>query len=81
MKIIHKRLGGKEMKDENKKKLPVDIYLIAGLVMYWAYMIMKHYVTEVSDIIAYPWMIVSCIIMLVGVFRTGKLLGEFFKKR
>lgn len=68
------------MKDENKKKAPVDLYLIAGLVMYWAYVITNRHVTEVPDIIAYPWMIVSCLIMLVGVFRTGKMLGKFFKK-
>lgn len=69
------------MKDENKKKFPVDLCLLVGLVLYWVYIIVKRHVVEISDVIAYPWMIVSCVMMIVGVYRTGKILGGFFNKK
>lgn len=58
----------------------VDIFLIVGLLLYVMYTLTNRFIIEVTDAFAYPWMIVSCICMLIGVYRTGKVLGNRFKK-
>lgn len=68
------------MKDENKIDYYVDFILLVGLLLFIVYLFFNKFIATVPDILAYPWMISSCILMLIGVFRTGKKLGEHLKK-
>lgn len=36
----------------------------------------ERFVGEIPDAVAYPWMIVSCVLMLIGVARTGYKWGK-----
>ena len=70
-----------EKKEDNKgSKKNINVYLIIGLLLYMAYTLTNRFFIVVADALAYPWMIVSCICMLIGVYRTGKELGNKRKK-
>lgn len=62
-----------------KKKRYVDIFLMIGLLLYVAYTIINRFIIKLSDIVAYPWMIISCVCTFIGVYRTGKKLGSHGK--
>ena len=68
------------MNAKNKMKLPVDLILLAGLVLFIIYWTIDRFIIKVPDIFSYPWMIISCVLMVIGAYRTGKKLGELFKK-
>lgn len=56
------------------KMLPLQSRI--GLLMLAAYLLTQQFVGEIPDPIAYPVMIVSCVLMLVGVYKQGCALGK-----
>ena len=64
----------------------VSLLLPIGLLLFVIYTVVNHYV-ELSDAVAYPWMIISVILELGGVFYNGRCLGlhkspyEVWKKK
>lgn len=65
---------------KNEKILYVNPLLLLGLFLFIVFKVFNRFIAEIPDIIAYPWMIFSCICMLIGVYHTGKLLGSMNKK-
>lgn len=63
----------------NLKILNIDLFLIIGLVIFIIYKLVDNNIGTVPDMLAYPWMIVSVILMLIGAYREGKWLGTYFK--
>lgn len=70
----------KKEENNHKGRGNVDIFLIIGLLLYLIYALTNRFFIKVTDYVVYPWMIVSCICMLIGVYRTGKGLGKKLKK-
>ena len=68
------------MKRESKNEQPVDSLLLIGLLLFVVYTITNRFFFTIPNVAAYPWMIISCICMLVGAFRCGKNLGKYSKK-
>ena len=85
---ILRYLGGIRMKDEltdkksndRKSNQTVDVLLLIGLLLFAIYSLINRFFSTIPDPVAYPWMIISCICMLVGVFRTGRKLGSLSDK-
>lgn len=68
--------------EENKKiKAPVDWIMFCGLMLWLAYTITNRFFVKVPDAVAYPWLIGSCALLFIGLFRSGVRLGEFFRNR
>lgn len=66
--------------NDKKKKLSVDIFAFLGIMLWLAYTIIdrfgERFVGEIPDAVAYPWMIVSCALMMIGIARTGYKWGK-----
>ncbi len=65
-----------ENKKHENKRLSIDIFAFIGVMLWLAYTIINRFVGELPDVVAYPWMIISCGLMLVGIWRTGWRLGK-----
>lgn len=65
---------------KNEETLYVNPVLLLGLFLFILFKGFDKFIAQVPDIIAYPWMILSCVCMLIGVYRTGKMLGNMHKK-
>ena len=64
------------MMNEKRMKYQGDIMLHIGLVLYGIYSLVDRFIVTIPDVWAYPWMTISVICMLIGVFRTGIMLGK-----
>ena len=66
--------------EDKKKKLSVDIFAFLGIMLWLAYTIIsrfgERFVGEIPDVVAYPCMIVSCVLMMIGIARTGYKWGK-----
>ncbi|MBQ9764593.1 MAG: hypothetical protein IJW18_00165 [Lachnospiraceae bacterium] len=68
------------MKDKwNQNRL--DIFALIGILLWAAYQLVKHIVPEIPDAVAYPWMIISCISMGIGIARCGYKTGKYLTER
>ena len=66
--------------NDKKKRLSVDIFAFLGIILWLAYTLIDRFgdrfVEEIPDAVAYPWMIVSCVLMMIGIARTGYKWGK-----
>lgn len=67
-------------KSEKKRRLSVDIFAFVGILLWLAYTLINRFVADIPDVAAYPWMIISCGLMMVGLWRTGWRWGKGIKK-
>lgn len=58
-----------------KKKL-LALTLPVGLILEVIYIIGNRYITEFPDVVAYPMMIVSIVLMLIGIAYSGYCFGK-----
>jgi len=63
----------------NKKRTWADAVWAIGLFLWLVYQLVSH-TCEVPDAVAYPWMIASCICMIIGIARCGYKLGKVFQR-
>lgn len=57
-----------------KKVLPLSLPI--GLIIFVVYTVMKDYMVEISDSVAYPIMFISIILMFIGLGYYGYCLGK-----
>lgn len=62
-----------------KKTLPLQSKI--GLVLLVVYVLTEQFVCEIPDVLAYPMMIVSCALLLIGVYKQGRWIGESKKQK
>ncbi len=66
--------------NDKKKKLSVDIFAFLGIMLWLAYTLIdrfgERFIGEIPDTVAYPCMIVSCVLMMIGIARTGYKWGK-----
>lgn len=67
-------------KTEHQAKPPVDLLLLLGLALFCVYKLVDRFAGTIPDLYAYPWMLISVVLMLVGVYRTGFQLGKLKNK-
>lgn len=77
--MIDKKRNDKKRNDK-KSNHTVDVLLLIGLLLYGIYSLIDRFFFTIPDPVAYPWMIISCICMLVGVFRSMLNLGNLSNK-
>lgn len=58
------------------KRKVLAFSLPAGLLIEFAYLIVKHFFGGIPDAAAYPMMVVSIVLMLTGVGYNGYCLGK-----
>lgn len=57
-----------------KKFLPLSLPL--GLIIFVVYTVVKHFVAEIPDSLAYPIMIISETLMIIGIAYNGYCIGK-----
>ncbi len=62
-------MNDKKMNDK-KSNQTVDVLLLIGLLLFAIYSMINRFFVTIPDPVAYPWIIISCICMLVGLYRS-----------
>lgn len=65
---------------KNRKRTWADVVWAVGLLLWLVYQFVSH-ACEVPDVVAYPWMIISCVCIMIGVARFGYKCGKCMQEK